>query len=290
MRFSIKSVDGLAYLNVGCGARMHPAWNNIDFSLSARVSKYQGLVRGFAAIGLLTADRQKNIQAISPDIIVWDLRKGIPFPDESFDAVYHSHFLEHLPRNAAPGFLNECRRVLKPNGVLRVAVPDLMKNVRLYLDTVDDPSEHEKAIESMFDQMVRTDISGARRQPPIMRWIENKVRGGAEGIGERHKWMYDAISLKRIMESLGFSEIHEKTAGGSAIGNWAKFRLDLNSDGSEYKPESLYLEACKTLSASALDIEHIAGDPSSSSGIATKVANSDRGSRISGLTTRENRS
>jgi predicted SAM-dependent methyltransferase len=29
-------------------------------------------------------------------VIHWDLRGGVPFPGESFDAVYHSHLLEHL--------------------------------------------------------------------------------------------------------------------------------------------------------------------------------------------------
>ena len=41
--------------------------------------------------------------------------RGIPFPNDSFDAVYHSHFLEHLNKDDAPDFLLECYRVCKPS-------------------------------------------------------------------------------------------------------------------------------------------------------------------------------
>ncbi len=53
------------------------------------------------------------------------MRQGIPFPDRSFDVVYHSHVLEHLSKSEASKFLKECSRVLRPQGVLRVVVPDL---------------------------------------------------------------------------------------------------------------------------------------------------------------------
>ena len=33
-------------------------------------------------------------------VIAHDLRRGIPFADESFDVVYHSHVLEHLSRKS----------------------------------------------------------------------------------------------------------------------------------------------------------------------------------------------
>ncbi|MDO8736511.1 MAG: class I SAM-dependent methyltransferase, partial [Thermoleophilia bacterium] len=46
---------------------------------------------------------------------------AMPFPDESFDAVFHAGFLEHFED---PGvMLKEQRRVLKPGGYLLVDVP-----------------------------------------------------------------------------------------------------------------------------------------------------------------------
>jgi len=53
--------------------------------------------------------------------IVWDLDNGIPLPDNSCEAIFARHVLEHLDN---PVFcLNECWRVLRPHGVLEVLVP-----------------------------------------------------------------------------------------------------------------------------------------------------------------------
>ena len=73
----------------------------------------------------------KDYQVISLDIrpevkpdIVSDCRK-IPEPDESYDAVYSSHTLEHFGRNEILPILLEWLRVLKPGGILMIIVPNL---------------------------------------------------------------------------------------------------------------------------------------------------------------------
>lgn len=73
----------------------------------------------------------KDYQVVSLDIrpevkpdIVGDCRK-IPEPDESYDAVYSSHTLEHFGRAEIMPLLLEWLRVLKPGGLLIVVVPNL---------------------------------------------------------------------------------------------------------------------------------------------------------------------
>lgn len=68
-----------------------------------------------------------------PGVTVCDARLGLPFSTDSAEGVVVSHMLEHLhPFKEAPAFLREVKRVLKPGGVFRVAVPDLAKLVAAY--------------------------------------------------------------------------------------------------------------------------------------------------------------
>jgi predicted SAM-dependent methyltransferase len=128
----------LRMLNLGCGDRYHAEWTNVD------------------------------MQAAGKGVIVSDLRSGIPFPDGHFDAVYHSHLLEHLPRHEAHELIDECYRVLKPRGIIRVVVPDLEAIAREYLralELIDAGDErgrfrYEWILLELYDQVVRTKPGG----------------------------------------------------------------------------------------------------------------------------------
>src|SRR5262249_27819655 len=57
-------------------------------------------------------------------IDLWiDLRNRLPFPNASCAFVYSSHTLEHLYPDEAIALLREIRRVLRHDGVARIAVP-----------------------------------------------------------------------------------------------------------------------------------------------------------------------
>lgn len=125
-------------LNVGCGERFHSDWVNLDMN------------------------------AASPEVIIADLRRGIPFPAGAFDVVYHSHVLEHLPRPKARDMIAECHRVLKAGGLIRVVVPDLESLAREYLEILrmideGDQRGHRRydwILIELFDQFVRTRPGG----------------------------------------------------------------------------------------------------------------------------------
>ena len=137
---STKSKTGhakLNMLNLGCGNRYHPDWTNINF------------------------------QSSEPDVIAYDLNKPLPFEDESFDVVYHSHLLEHFPRSQAPVFIGECFRILRAGGIIRIVVPDLEQIARCYLTMLEKSLQGVKYAQEcydwimleLFDQMVRN-VSG----------------------------------------------------------------------------------------------------------------------------------
>lgn len=94
--------DGKLKLNIGCFTVMyHHGWENIDVHDLA----------GFA---------QQNGYHYRQH----DVRNGLPHGTASVDLIACSHMLEHLTYDQGVKFLSECRRVLKPGGTIRVAVPD----------------------------------------------------------------------------------------------------------------------------------------------------------------------
>ncbi len=174
------------FLNLGCGDRFHPAWTNVNFSSTGE------------------------------DVIAHDLTQGIPFPDASFDLVYHSHLLEHFPKSSAEAFIKECCRVLRPQGVLRVVVPDLEQIARTYLLALEKASSgsHEWAANyewillEMYDQMVRNRCGGEMKAYLSRERIPNEEfilkRCGIEA-----KKIIDAIGQKR-QQSYHKSELRVK--------------------------------------------------------------------------------
>lgn len=230
-RFPLKTdAHGRALLNLACGTRTDTSWNNVDFSSYALLRHYNFMVKVLRKLRFISDQRYERLQAIDSDIIRWNLVRGIPFDDNTFDVVYHSHFLEHLDRDAAAACLLECHRVLKPGGILRVVVPDLELLVKWYRESLDEldrgnldaESRHERAICDLFDQMVRTGSSGTAEQKPWVRRIEGLIRGSAAATGENHRWMYDRHSLGRTLTRVGFTEVCGHSATTSSIARWER--------------------------------------------------------------------
>ncbi len=152
------------YLNLGCGNRYveSAAWLNVDFAVR------------------------------HPGVLAIDLRKKLPFSENSFDLVYHSHVLEHFTCPEAKKLLGECYRVLKPGGIIRVVVPDLENITREYLHLlaeirsgVDDArGKYDWIMLELYDQAVRQKSGGMMlqylQQPDIPAHDYVLQRGGKE--------------------------------------------------------------------------------------------------------------
>jgi SAM-dependent methyltransferase len=89
-------------LHIGCGKFPRPGWVNLDNKVRPGVD------------------------------CVADLRAELPFPDASFDYAVAIHVLPHIPLSGLVAALGRVRRVLKPGGVLRLALPDLEKAIDAY--------------------------------------------------------------------------------------------------------------------------------------------------------------
>ena len=268
----------LKLLNLGCGSRYHPDWINIDFGSNNK------------------------------DVLAYDLLKGIPYRDNIFDVVYHSHLIEHLPKEQTTNFINECYRVLKPGGIIRLATPNLEKIVSNYTKYLKGALTKNKLADlkydwtmiELYDQCVRNFTGGemgkiySQNNNPISNFIykrmgiklinknnlntknnlTNNTRktllfdtrislkdrllmlilgrnfqyyqlGRFRLSGEIHQWMYDRFSLARLLRHAGFEDIRIYSARNSRIPKWNSYYLDINQDGTVYKPDSIYAEAVK---------------------------------------------
>lgn len=236
-------------LNLGCGTTTHPDLVNIDWSFYMRLKKSKLLTA--LAYPLLSNTRRHRLRELPDDVVAHDLRKGIPFPDNSVDAVYHSHMFEHIDRDVAPLFLKEIYRVLKPGGIHRICVPDLETEVRRYLASLEECKEgrglegHDGFVAAIIEQTARREATGTLEQAPWIRPIERVLLGDARSRGETHQWMYDFYNLSTLLRQAGFQDVTRKSFSESNIPGWAEFRLELDAAGEERKPRSLYCESIK---------------------------------------------
>ena len=96
------SEQAVRRLNWGCGHRGEPGWINSD---------------------------QKDGPGID---LSCDIREGLPLDDGSIDYAVSIHALPEVPYPELGAVLSELRRVLKPGGVLRLALPDLDRGIAAY--------------------------------------------------------------------------------------------------------------------------------------------------------------
>jgi SAM-dependent methyltransferase len=66
--------------------------------------------------------------------VVADLARTLPFATGVADFIHTEDFIAQLDPMPLSGFLRECRRILKPDGVMRMLTPDLARFARMYLE------------------------------------------------------------------------------------------------------------------------------------------------------------
>jgi ubiquinone/menaquinone biosynthesis C-methylase UbiE len=236
-------------LNLGCGTKISARAINIDSSLALRIS--QNRVLRFGAALLMDEARKGRILGVSTPVILHNLAKGIPFPDNSVDAVYHSHMLEHFDRGDVYPFFSEVLRVLKPGGYHRICVPDLELAARNYLSSLQntvltgDGANHDEFVAQLLEQSVRKEAHGTSQQHPLRRMLENIFLGDARKRRETHQWMYDRVNLPAKLKMAGFTEIKVRAWNDSSIPEWPAYGLEIDVSSKEYLAGSLYVECSK---------------------------------------------
>jgi SAM-dependent methyltransferase len=188
-------------LNLGCGPNAPPGWTNLDGSWNAWFSHHRHLRRVLRRIGIINASNQGAQWNVSP--VVHDLRKPLPFKENTFSAIYGAHVLEHLYRVEADALLAECNRILKPGGVIRLVVPDLHFLVVDYLHGRNGGSTAANRWTAADRLNERLAFRSA--QPPGGNLLFRFYALWKDF--HSHKWMYDSDSLGHALEIAGFAPV-----------------------------------------------------------------------------------
>tara|TARA_A100001037_G_C15030551_1_gene580696 strand:+ start:252 stop:929 length:678 start_codon:yes stop_codon:yes gene_type:complete len=217
-------------INIGCGSRITKGYINFDSSFSVRLKKLPNFVIKFLYIFKIIARQHFEYIKFLKDhnVKYCDARIKIPLKNETVDNVYSSHTFEHLRYKDGDKFLNECVRVLKVGGGIRLVVPNLRLNIEEYIE--------DKDADNFFFNLGIFHDSHIKFNK-FKNFIRNFIN---DGVG--HKHMYDENSIKKKLIKNGFKDPKIIFAGQTSLKNLGE--LDLN-ERNDAKSKSIYVEAHK---------------------------------------------
>jgi predicted SAM-dependent methyltransferase len=203
-----------------------------------------------------------------------DAREPFPFEDEVFQWIISEHFIEHITPNQAVHWLKECRRMLKPGGIMRISTPDLRLHVKGYLQRKKTFfKQQHKNVTAMLSHLANADetleliaeedlipwlssanpalpesefremVQNSQERQSLITYIQKNSWRPAFMINQvfqlwQHKWIYDFDELKFAAREAGFNPacVKQTTFGK---GNICRFDLAYR------RYESLYVEIRK---------------------------------------------
>jgi len=147
--------------------------------------------------------------------IYWDLRRGLPFPTESLQKIYSSHFLEHLSFAEAQRFLDECKRTLVKGGQFSICVPNARMFIEAYVKGTSLDAHTLCAFTPAYNHTTPIDYVN------YIAYMDG-----------HHKYMFDDENLLYMLQAKGFTGCRLRT-----------FDPTLDLQGRDF--ESIYAEAEK---------------------------------------------
>jgi predicted SAM-dependent methyltransferase len=161
-----------------------------------------------------------------------DAKETYPFDDETFDYIFSEHLIEHVSYEKGQHMLNECFRVLKDGGRIRISTPDLSFLISLY------QSEKSELQKNYIRWATEAFIDGAPCCEDTF-VVNNFVRNWG------HTFIYDEKVLRFSLEKTGFKEITKCNLNKSEDKILRNLENEKRMPGGFLRLESFTLEGTK---------------------------------------------
>ncbi len=143
-----------------------------------------------------------NVEAAFHVDYVCNASRGLPFPDETFDLMYASHVLEHVPWYQTEQTLRSWVRTIKQGGSIEIWVPDGLRIAREFVN-----AEAGQQNEIHMDGWYRFNPD---RDPCV--WANGRIFSYGDGTGSKqssnwHLALFSARHLQLLMQRVGLVDI-----------------------------------------------------------------------------------
>lgn len=141
--------------------------------------------------------------------------------DNTYDIVFSSHMLEHVPHFRLEKTIAEFNRIMKDDGVLRILVPSLRQAAEAYIKndaSFFSGSKHYSDHMGIGASFLRLLISPGGQTLAVTREMDEIIGGYA------HLYAYDFEMLRAVLEKWGFGNIRECAPGQSTIEEMRDFQ------------------------------------------------------------------
>lgn len=163
-------------LQIGCGFNPIDGWLNTDLAFNEKVA-------------------------------FLDASKKYPFDDETFDYIFTEHLFEHLTFNEELTMLEECFRVLKKGGILRLATPNFDFLIQLYNQKGKIETDYVKWSTNRYVYDVKEKLEEKDHHEIFV--INNFVRDWG------HQIIHNFSTLDILLKKSGFKNVTLQKVGQS---------------------------------------------------------------------------
>jgi SAM-dependent methyltransferase len=186
------ATPGSLNINLGCGARWKSTWSNLDGGTRAK-RLWLRAMRVLAAVPIVNRLRPAKLRQYPPDVVIWDmLRTPLPYPTASADVIFSQYSFEYMKQGPLQAILRDCRRILKPGGLIRLCQVDIAGIVERYRAEDVGPSPRALARAREFLES----LGGEHTKLSV-----RLLHGGG------HQQLFDAPTLEWMLGEAGFTDI-----------------------------------------------------------------------------------